>query len=231
MAHLVSHLWLRLASKPGVSGRWGSEVRTCELKEMLNQTDKLTPSQREQLMKHLGNGLALSQARVIVEGRLGQQPGCPKCLAKHVVRNGQADGLQRYKCRGCCVTFNALTGTPLARLRYRDKWLEQAKALDQGLSVRKAAARMGVHRTTAFRWRHRFLLLPCEVKASNLTGVAEADETYVLRSYKGQRRKLRHEQLRKPRHRGGKPPSAVCLPSKCPFLCCATGPVRPRTTC
>jgi hypothetical protein len=75
----------------------------------------------------------------------------------------------------------------LARLRHRDKWLEQAQAMDEGLSVRKSAARMGVHRTTAFRWRHRFLRLPCDVKDRALAGVVEADETYVLRSFKGQR--------------------------------------------
>ena len=33
-----------------------------------------------------------------------------------MVRNGQADGLQRYKCRGCGRRFNALSGTPLARV-------------------------------------------------------------------------------------------------------------------
>ena len=76
--------------------------------------------------------------------------------------------------------------------------------MNQGLSVRKAAACMGVHRTTAFRWRHRFLALPRDVKANELTGVAEVDETYVLRSYKGQRRNLIAEQTRKPRHCGGK---------------------------
>ena len=42
------------------------------------------------------------------------------------------------------MTFNALTGTPLPRLRHRDKWLLQAQALDEGLSVRKAAARMDI---------------------------------------------------------------------------------------
>lgn len=69
--------------------------------------------------------------------------------------------------------------------------------------MRKAAARMAMHRTTAFRWRHRFLTLPREVKAQQLAGVAEVDETYVLRSCKGQRRRLRAEQTRKPR-RGGR---------------------------
>jgi transposase-like protein len=180
------------------------EMRARELKQLLTQAAKLTMVQREQVLAHLGTGLALDRATAIVEDRLAQHLGCPKCQAQHVVRNGQADGLQRYKCRGCGCTFNALTGTPLARLRYRDKWVEQAQAMNDGLSVRKAAAAMDVHRTTAFRWRQRFLALPRDVKADKLAGVAEADETYVLRSYKGQRRKLLAEQARKPRHRGGK---------------------------
>lgn len=179
-------------------------MRARELKQLMALTAKLTPGQREQLMTQLGSGMALDQAMVVVQARLSQSSGCPKCQAMRLVRNGQANGLQRYKCRNCGVTFNALTGTPLARLRHRDKWLLQAQALDEGLSVRKAAARMGVHRTTAFRWRHRFLTLPREVKAQHLDGVAEADETYVLRSYKGQRRRLLAEQTRKPRRRGGR---------------------------
>ena len=179
-------------------------MRARELKQLLTQTHRLTSGQRRELLRQLSSGLALDEAAAIIEGRLAQHPGCPKCGGQHVVRNGQADGLQRYKCRGCGVTFNALTGTPLAGLRHREMWLEQAKALDEGLSVRKAAAAMGVHRTTAFRWRHRFLQLPCDVKAAKLSGVAEADETYVLRSYKGQRRRLLAEQTRPPRHRGGR---------------------------
>ena len=179
-------------------------MRARELKQLLNQTARLTPGQREQLMARLSTGLALDQATAIVQGRMEQHPGCPKCQAQRVVRNGQADGLQRYKCRSCGVTFNALTGTPLARLRHRSKWVEQANVMDQGLSVRKAAARMDVHRTTAFRWRHRFLVVARETKAHRLAGVAEADETYVLRSYKGQHSKLRAQQDRKPRRRGGK---------------------------
>lgn len=44
---------------------------------------------------------------------------------------------------------------------------------------------MGVQRTTTFRWRHRFLTLPRDVKDLTLTGVPEADETYILRSFQG----------------------------------------------
>lgn len=69
--------------------------------------------------------------------------------------------------------------------------------------MRKAAARMGVHQTTVFRWRHRFLTLPRDVKDEALSGVAEADETYVLRSFKGQRKGVLSAN-RPARHRGGK---------------------------
>lgn len=179
-------------------------MRARELKQLMALTAKLTARQREQLLARLGSGMALDQTTALIQAHLSQHLGCPRCQGERVVRNGQANGLQRYKCRGCGVTFNALTGTPLARLRHRDKWLLQAHALDEGLSVRKAAARMRVDRSTAFRWRHRFLTLPREVKAQHLEGVAEADETYVLRSYKGQHRQLLAEQSRKPRRRGGR---------------------------
>ena len=125
-------------------------MRAREMKSLMVMTERLTPAQREALVASLTSSIAHCEALDLVQARVGPNPSCPKCLAEEVVRNGQADGLQRYKCRGCGVTFNALTGTPLARLRHRDKWLLQAQALDQGLSVRKAARQMGVHRTTSF---------------------------------------------------------------------------------
>lgn len=115
-----------------------------------------------------------------------------------IVRNGSASGLQRYKCRACQRTFNALSKTPLARLRKKAKWLQQEDALARGLIVRLASAELGVAPSTAFRWRHRFLQLAQPVKALALTGVVEADETFFLRSSKGQL------PGRAPRKRGGR---------------------------
>jgi transposase-like protein len=201
-------------SEPGVGAdsthrppRWralGVEMDTHSFRRLLGLIDTLGGEQRAQLTLHLAAGGGEQAVSVIVEGRLEALPTCPRCLGSHIVRHGHADGLQRYKCRACGRTFNALTGTPLARLRQREKWLAQARALEEGWSVRRAAAHMGVHRTTAFRWRHRFLTRPATARASALAGVAEADETYTLRSYKGQRRRLQAEQSRAPRRRGGK---------------------------
>jgi ISXO2-like transposase domain len=102
-------------------------------------------------------------------------------------RWGQASGLRRYRCKACRKTFNALTGTSLARLRKKACWLRYGEALAAGMSLAKAAAHCGVHLTTSFRWRHRFLRAPAATREA-LGGVVEADETFFRRSHKGSRR-------------------------------------------
>jgi transposase-like protein len=133
---------------------------------------------------------------------LGQQKlaatGCPHCGQADIVRWGTASGLPRYRCKACTRTFNALTKTPLARLRMREKWTQQATAMIDGVSLTKAAERCGVDRTTAFRWRHRFLAALSHDKPKTLNGIVESDETFVLESFKGKRSAL----PRKARKRG-----------------------------
>jgi hypothetical protein len=51
----------------------------------------------------------------------------------------------------------------------------------------KAAERCGVAVTTAFRWRHRFLKAAALDKPDRLEGIVEADETFILESFKGRR--------------------------------------------
>ena len=169
-----------------------------ELKRLLISVTRLTLGQRAELLAALDAGGHDEEVRSLVESRLIQTLACPHCNGIWVVRNGSASGLQRYKCRTCRRTFNALSTTPLARLRMKAKWLRQQDVLLQGLSVNKAAVALGVATTTAFRWRHRFLQLAQAVKAPELTGVVEADETFFLRSNKGQ------HPGRKPRKRGGR---------------------------
>ena len=126
--------------------------------------------------------------------------GCPHCASRVLQRWGYASGLPRYRCVACRRSFNALTGTPLARLRKKAQWPAQAQALITGESLVKAAKRCDVAVTTAFRWRHRFLSAPARDKPSRLNGIVEADETFILESFKGRRSAL----PRPARKRGGK---------------------------
>jgi hypothetical protein len=75
----------------------------------------------------------------------------------------------------------------LARLRKREQWLHYAQALIDGVSVRAAARRCRIDKNTAFRWRHRFLQQAARHRATHECGIVEADETFFLESFKGQR--------------------------------------------
>src|SRR5271166_1080472 len=125
--------------------------------------------------------------------------GCPHCAGREVVAWGRSHGLSRFRCKGCGRTFNALTKTPMAHLRKRERWLDHARAMIEGKSLAKTAGLCGVHPTTAFRWRHRFLGSPAADKPRTLTGIVEADETFILESFKGRWSAL----TRKARKRGG----------------------------
>ncbi|MCC7310128.1 MAG: IS1595 family transposase [Sulfuritalea sp.] len=173
-------------------------MRQRELKQLKAMVAKLTFAQRRDLMDELGTDGEAAASVGIIEAQ-GIEAGCPHCGNRHVVRNGSASGLQRYKCRDCSRTFNALTGTPLARLRQKSKWIVQAEVLREGMTITQAAKRLKVARSTAFRWRHRFMAVPKTLQAQSLAGIAEADETFFLHSRKGQR-----GLDRKPRQRGGR---------------------------
>ena len=87
----------------------------------------------------------------------------------------------------------------MARLRLKAKWLDYLSALLDSRAVRRAAKQVGVHRNTAFRWRHRFLERVKDDRPERLSGIVEADEMFLLESQKGSRKLDR-----KPRKRGGR---------------------------
>ena len=116
--------------------------------------------------------------------------GCPHCAGREIVGWGRSHGLLRFRCKSCGRTFNTLTKTPMAHLRKKDRWLDHARAMIEGKSLAKTAALCGIHPTTAFRWRHRFLRAPASDKPRGLRGIVEADETFVLESFKGRRSDL-----------------------------------------
>ena len=105
-----------------------------------------------------------------------ERQGCPHCAGREIVGWGRSDGLLRFRCKSCGRTFNGLTKTPMAHLRKKEKWLDHAQAMIEGKSLAKTAQLCGVHPTTAFRWRHRFLRAPSDDKPRCLSGIVEADK-------------------------------------------------------
>jgi transposase-like protein len=169
-----------------------------DFKELLSSLCGLGHRQRNVAKAALNQQTDLPEVLEVIETCFELKPACPHCAGEQLSRNGSASGLQRYRCQSCRKTFNALTGSPLACLRHKPKWLGYLAALAGSKTVRESAAGTGVHRNTSFRWRHRFLANISLDRPGALEGITEADETYLLESDKGKR-----NLSRQPRKRGG----------------------------
>src|SRR3954468_14440940 len=117
----------------------------------------LTAEQRQELDLVLSGRDGEAEVAAAIDACVRDERQCPHCGTPGAVKRGRANGLRRYRCKACGKSFNALTGTPLARLRLKERWLEFTRTLSVGDTVRGSAAQCHVALTTAFRWRHRFL--------------------------------------------------------------------------
>lgn len=147
----------------------------------------LSGQQSETLRTLLERNGSLIECLAITEERGAYMRQCPHCAAARVYKHGRSAGLQSYLCLACKKSFNALTGTPLARLHLREKWLPYLQCMIDSQTVRASAAATGIHRNYGFRWRHRFLGDAKRQRALPLQGIVEAGETYRIESQRGSR--------------------------------------------
>ncbi|QEL65049.1 hypothetical protein OTERR_15730 [Oryzomicrobium terrae] len=110
-------------------------MRSQEFADLLGRLGPLTPQQKAVVIRHLNMRRAPEDIRVA--GTLPEPIRCPHCAAPKasVLSWGQSHGFKRYRCKDCRRTFNALTGTPLAHLRKRERWERYGQALIEGVSA------------------------------------------------------------------------------------------------
>src|SRR3954451_15734797 len=118
----------------------------------LAEVDDLTDDQRRELEEVLAGRPSRAAVTAVIETSPGDERRCPHCGHGASVGCGQADGLRRFRCKGCGRSFNALTGTPLARLRKKECWLDFGQSLSEGETVVASAERCG--------GQHRLSLAP-----------------------------------------------------------------------
>ncbi len=174
-------------------------MKKCIFQRCFRAVDSMTSTQRHELKATIEHWDKKDLVAEVVS-LVGTLTTCPHCHHSKIRPWGQAAGLPRFRCLGCKRTFNALTNTPLSGLHHKDRWLFFLEKFSEGESVRKAAWRCGINTKAAFLWRHRFLALPACLKARKESGIVKTDETWFLRSYKGQRGDL----PRWARKRGGR---------------------------
>jgi len=159
-------------------------MKRSDFARLLDVVEELSMEERARLRSALEEGGASVNER-IVRVRAAERPKCAWCGDGRVIRWGTAHGLPRFRCKACSRTFGPLSGTTLSGLQKRARWGRHAECLKQGLVLREVAAACGVHISTAHRWRHRFVSSMVG-QGPPVSGIVEADETWVARSAKGQ---------------------------------------------
>ena len=133
-----------------------------------------------------------------------EEADCPCCHSGRVVRNGCKSGKQAFLCRTCGKSFVQTSESAIENSHSSATvWKQIISDTVNGVSIDKTAASLGLHHETVFNMRHKILYCVEQSLLSNpveLTGVCEADETYVLESVKG--RKIPEGYHRKPRRHG-----------------------------
>ncbi|MTV56538.1 IS1/IS1595 family N-terminal zinc-binding domain-containing protein, partial [Pseudoduganella buxea] len=72
---------------------------------------RLTGEQGDGLRRLFEGCASLADCLAIIEERGARMRCCPHCGADKLYRHGILRGLQRYRCRQCRRSFNALTKT------------------------------------------------------------------------------------------------------------------------
>ena len=173
-------------------------MKRTHFKKTAEQLSDLNHDQRLCLRKKIDHCSDLKEVCNLLESRIENDPHCPHCRSHDFVKHGFRNDLIRYRCKACFKTFNALSKTPLARLRKKDLWIPYSQCLLESKTLRKSARSVKIALATSFNWRHRFMAIAQKNETQLLSGVVEADETFFLKSQKGSRKLDRP-----PRQRGG----------------------------
>ncbi|MDV7399873.1 IS1595 family transposase, partial [Arthrospira platensis SPKY1] len=114
---------------------------------LVDSLKSLSPHQLHQLNETVSGLSQQNEVRALVAKQVVQYGRCPHCGDKEFRRWGTtAAGEQRYRCKACAKTFTGLTGTPLNRVHHKHRLLDYEHCMKSGLSVREAAAELGLHR-------------------------------------------------------------------------------------
>lgn len=114
---------------------------------------------------------------------------CVRCGSALVVRNGHKHRKQAYLCRNCGKSFVSTTKSAIQNSECSETvWKQVVRDTVEGVSIDKTAENLGLHHETVFNMRHKILYAIEQTLIAEpvgMTGVCEADETYVLESQKG----------------------------------------------
>lgn len=179
------------------------------VQSLIRDAKALSNSEIEVLFDSIGELLSLNSISNSIhsDSREQRYTGgvvCIHCNSNKVIKHGKKNNIQRFMCKDCSKTFDDITLTPMANSHLPiNKWLEYAKCMILGFSLRKSAKACEVSLKTSFYMRHRLLDAIRNLQGiGEVSGVVEMDETFLPESFKGNHNKSGFLMPRKSRKRG-----------------------------
>jgi len=189
-------------------------IRVATLKDIENMLKDLTKTELKKLIKRVDKELSghPSDLKALLTAKryANNHCHCTLCGSLNVKKDGHRKdkyNTQKYFCNDCKHYFTITTNSIVSGTR-KDltTWQKYINCMMNGFTVRQSADECGIHKNTAFRWRHKILdALTNMMNEVELDGIVEADETYFKQSFKGNHKKSKTFVMPRKRHsRGGK---------------------------
>lgn len=137
----------------------------------------------EALSKELVSNIDLGKYKDTLS--LDHRTCCPHCHSEKILGHGKFKGRSRYRCADCKKTFTGLTGTTASGIHKVSEFEEFVELTIQGITIRKAAAKLDVTMSTIFSWRHKILSSLSKSNQQIFSGIVECDDKQVNISEKG----------------------------------------------
>ncbi|HUM50367.1 MAG TPA: IS1595 family transposase [Chitinophagales bacterium] len=150
----------------------------------------LPKKQQKELLKQLQLEV-VDENKILAQRQLKPIADCPHCDSTNIIKFGQYNGANRYRCKNCGKTFNDLTGTSVSCIKKKKSWLKSIELMLQSKSIRDAAKELKVSTKTVFDWRHKVLVSLENIFTKEFKGIVEMDDIFLNFNQKGRRnRKL-----------------------------------------
>ena len=126
--------------------------------------------------------------------RWGETPTCPHCESENVARKADGQRVGRWNCHTCKSSFNVLSGTIMQKTKIDlRKWFLAIGLIvnaKKSLSSHQLSRDLDLNQASAWYMQQRIRKALADNQAAWLSGIVEADETYVGgRPRKGNKRK------------------------------------------
>lgn len=159
----------------------------CTFDSLLTGIGALSGLQCTRLLTALTARVAQASVADIIQVAMASKLACPRCQGRRLYRHGEA--MHSPKASHFFLCRKRASGVPVRQLKVlpQSRQRKRCKPLLDSRTVRDAAARLAVNKSTSMRWRHRFLNATKADRPASLNGIVEADETFLLESEKGAR--------------------------------------------